>query len=377
MANGLSPKPIANDARRDPLIPTIFHEPWWLEAASRGRYEEVTVRSGDRDVGRLPYLRERRLGMHECILPDLTPFLGPAVDEGEGRAVQRLIRRRRIIHELLDKLPPHSRFRQRLHGGSADALPFLEYRFSSDAEYTYEIAPAPCEALWVNVRDTTRRVVRRAGERSTLIDIEPSLFQHLYETNLRRRGKTFNYMWDNGATPLFEAAIARGRGRLLAARDAAGRIGAGIFFAWDHRTTYLLLSTRSPGAHSGLMSLLIWEAIKQSAAVGRVFDFGGVGTQGSFLFYAGFGGEATPRIVVQQASPIFRMADLTMRKMRSASGKLIAPIVRRLTYPEYRLPDGPLIQIPPDERTRPAVPDAATGTFGRGDRKAIRSSAGA
>jgi hypothetical protein len=46
---------------RDPLTPTIFHEPWWLEAASGGQYEEVTVSSGGRTVGRLPFVRRKSL----------------------------------------------------------------------------------------------------------------------------------------------------------------------------------------------------------------------------------------------------------------------------------------------------------------------------
>jgi hypothetical protein len=39
--------------RINPLVPTIFHEDWWLEAATGGRFEVAEVAAGGRVVGRL------------------------------------------------------------------------------------------------------------------------------------------------------------------------------------------------------------------------------------------------------------------------------------------------------------------------------------
>src|SRR5687767_10823402 len=94
----------------DPLVPTIFHEPWWLSAATDGRYEEVTVTSAGRTVGRLPYVRENHLGFSVCVAPNLTHFLGPAVVEGSGNPVNRTIRRHQITRELIQQLPRCSFF---------------------------------------------------------------------------------------------------------------------------------------------------------------------------------------------------------------------------------------------------------------------------
>src|SRR3712207_1594629 len=158
----------------DPLMPTIFHEPWWLEAATGGRYEEVTVTSGGRTVGRLPFLRKERLGFTACISPDVTHFLGPAIDEGKGGIVSRNLRRGEITRDLIDKLPQFSFFFQRLHRRVPDALPFEQRGFEVEAKFTYEVAPATEAVIWRNMRDKTRNVIRRAEEQTELIDLEPS-----------------------------------------------------------------------------------------------------------------------------------------------------------------------------------------------------------
>gem|GEM_PF-576648 len=315
-------------AAPDPLVPTLFHEPWWLDAATGGRYEQVIVRSGGRDVGRLPFLRSKQFGLTEFVLPQLTPFLGPAVDEGNGRAVQRADTRRRIIHGLLDQLPAHSRFHQRLSAGSNDPMPFVERNYGGDVDFTYEVPPNSDEVMWGHLRDKTRNVIRRAQENSQLVDLDPIAFSQLYEGNLRRRGLLFNYMWGAPALPVFEAAIARGRARLLGARDSSGNVVAATFVAWDHATTYLILTTRRPSTHGGIVSLLIWEAMKESAARGTTFDFGGVGTRGSVLFYSGFGGVVAPRYVVWRATRTFSALDFSARKARSLATKMLAPVTR-------------------------------------------------
>jgi hypothetical protein len=303
----------------DPLTPTIFHEPWWLEAATGGRYEEVTVSSGGRTVGRLPFLRTERLGFTACILPDVTHFLGPAINEGNGGTVSRNLRRGEITRDLIDKLPRSSFFYQRLHRGVPDALPFEQRGFQIEAKFTYEVAPGPEAQIWRNMRDKTRNVIRRAEEQTELVDLEPAAFCRLYESNLHRRGKFFNYMFKGNTLPIFEAALSRGQGRLLAARDRSGALSAAIFFVWDEGATYYTLTTRAPETQNGVVSRLIWEAMRESAARGRVFDFGGVGTSGSVLFYTAFGGEVRPRYLVQRATPFYGAA----RSSVASSRKLI------------------------------------------------------
>jgi hypothetical protein len=266
--------------------------------------------------------------MSQCILPQLTPLLGPAIDDTHSRDIVRRQIRRSVTLELLDQIPACSRFHQRLHAGIGDTLAFMERGFETIAEFTYEIAPEPVEQLWRNVRDTTRRVIRRAEEQGRVIDIDPADFARLYAENLRDRGKGYNYMWRSSILPALRDAIDRNRGQLLAAEDASGKIAAAIFFLWDDRITHLNLTTRSPDSHSGQISKLIWQAIKMSAGHGRTFDFGAVGTPGSVLFYANFGGITRPRYVVHKETPVFDVFDFSRRKLLGLHGKMATLLSR-------------------------------------------------
>lgn len=308
----------------DPLTPTIFHEPWWLDAASGGCWEEVTVSSGGRTVGRFPFVRKDRLGFRALLAPGLTHFLGPAVDEGNGGTVSRNLRRGEITRDLIEKLPPFGFFDQNCHRGIPDALPFTQKDFSVFAFFTYEIAPAAEDKIWKGMRDKTRNVIRRAQEQTDLIDLEPAAFRALYDANLEKRGKAFNYMFHDHALPAMEAALHRGRGRVLGAQDKSGRTLAAIFYIWDDQTTYYLVTTRTPDAHSGVVSRLIWEAIRESAAHGRIFDFDGVGTNGSVLFYTAFGGEVRPRYCIQRSTPIYSAIRFSLLQSRAIKGRLEA-----------------------------------------------------
>jgi hypothetical protein len=303
--------PSATDEPRiDPLIPTIYHEPWWLDAATGGSYEEVAVALDGKTVGRLPFLRKRRLGMEACEMPHLTHFLGPAVDEGNGNAATRARRRAWIMRELIARLPKVAHFSQQFHRGVADTLPFLNGGFSTDAMFTYELRPAAEETLWRGLRDKTRNVIRRAREQTVVTDLEPEEFDRLYEANLRARGLVnFRYGPETGPA-VFRAALERDRGRLIGARDRSGAIISAIFYAWDDVSSYYVLTTRSPGSHNGAVSFLMWEAIRDSAAHGRIFDFDGVGSAGTSSLYPSFGGEVCPRYHVHRTTLAYAAARL-------------------------------------------------------------------
>jgi hypothetical protein len=133
----------------------------------------------------------------------------------------------------------------------------------------------------------------------------------------------------SNALAVFNAALAKGQGRILSAVDAGGALRGAIFYVWDGSTTYYLLSTRTPEGHNGIVSRLIWEAIRESTSNGRTFDFDGVGTKGSVLFYAGFGGLVRPRYIVHRISAAYQAVMLPVETARGilSQGKL--PLFRR------------------------------------------------
>jgi hypothetical protein len=302
----------------DPLEPTVFHQSWWLHAASAGAHEEVTVRHAGRIVGRFPFVIRRHLqGLRTlCGMPELTHFLGPAIDEGSGAPCNRAVKRALITRQLLAQLPKTTGFRHTMHAGVNDMLEFQRAGLAISVEFTYEVKPEPEKILWRNMRDKTRNVIRRAQEQMEVFELDdPGEFISSYNRNLQNRGRRNRYD-DRTIERLCLEAMRRGQGRIIAVRDQNRDINAAVLCVWDCRVAYYLLSTRSAAAGNGAVSLLIWHAMRDSASRGLVFDFEGVGTPGSGHFYNGFGGTITPRYSATRYTPIHRTLDHFNRWLR-------------------------------------------------------------
>ncbi len=298
------------DPGPDPhLTPTIFHEPWWLEAASEGAWREATAHSGGSLVGRLPYLKIRKATRQTVlVMPAMTHTLGPAIGTVSGGAVARTARQLAITRELVDQLPPASYVWFKLHGGTPTTLAFDAAGFSNGVHYTIEIAPEDPASLWRKMRDKARNVIRRAQEGLTVGTFDrPEAFLDFYVENLRAR--KLRNAYDRGiCTSLISEAVGRGRGDLLVASDASGVPKAGIFTIRDRSSEYYHMSTRAPDATNGATSLLLWTAIQSAARRGLTFDMDGVTSRRSLLFLTGFGGVLAPRFTVCRSSASFRLA---------------------------------------------------------------------
>ncbi len=303
----------------DVMAPTVFHQRWWLDATTGGDYAEAEVAQGGRRVGWFPYAVAHVFAGHRvCAMPVLTHFLGPAIDDGPGAACNRVLRRAQITRELLAQVPQTSGFWQVMHRGTNDTLVYQELGYEAAVQFTFEVAAAPAEVLWRNMRDKTRNVIRRAEEQHGVSSLDAASFAAGYTGNLRRAGSPSRY-----SSALIErvcqAAISRGQGRILAAEDNDGEVAAAIFYVWDTQAAYYLLSSRRADSGNGAVSLLLWHAMKDIAARGLVFDFEGVVTAGSALFFTGFGGVIVPRYVVSRFTFGHRLAGRLSNPLRKSS----------------------------------------------------------
>ncbi len=298
----------------DVLAPTIFHQTWWLETATGGRYGEVESRDDGRVVGRMPYFLDRRFGITLSLMPPLTHFLGPAVDDGKGSVNTRFLQRLAITQDLIQHLPRVAYFSQKLHRGVSDILAFQSEGYDSAVQFTHEIAPQPEAAVWSGLRHKTRNKVRNA-ENDFIIEAmdDPDRFIRFYADNLAARN-----LQSDIKLPICRALIAgcltRDCGRIYAARRQDGSLAAAAFCAWDQRSAYYLMSTRSPDSGNNIATLLLWSAIRDAMARGLIFDFDGVPSAGAVIFYASFGATIQPRYIVSTSDKFLRVAN-TLRLM--------------------------------------------------------------
>ena len=300
---------------------TLFHEHWWLAAATNGGFKEVTVTNGGRVVGRLPFTLTKKKGFVECRMPPFTHVLGPIVDAGNGKTQTQLLRRLSIIRTLIDQLPRADLFRQALDQSFLDGLAFQDRGFHVQPQYTFEIdcREAP-EKLWTEMHSKVRQHVRRAEEKFVVANVDdPNDFIRFYLENLRKRRLGSALNWGTFAELFFQSS-ARNCGEILSASWPDGRPVAMTFLVWGHGKMYYLLSTRAHDDNdNGSMNLLIWSAMKRAHDRGLLFDLDGVSTSGTARFLSGFGGLPKQRLIVQRAGLSYGVMQYAKRRLFGSS----------------------------------------------------------
>src|ERR1700761_8107844 len=106
---------------------SIFHEPWWLEAATNGAWRMAEVRHGNTVVGELPYAFTQKALWQISTLPPLTRTLGPVIRPHQSGAGERdWSQRLGIARDLIAQLPGYAHFRQIMDPrvSEAEALAF-------------------------------------------------------------------------------------------------------------------------------------------------------------------------------------------------------------------------------------------------------------
>lgn len=305
---------------------SIFHEPWWLDCVAPGAWCEVQVAPGDGATARWPFYLRRRWGLLISTQPPLTRTLGPVLRLGSGEPITDFRRRLRLTNALINQLPRTHLFQQTFDPRIEEAVAFRVLGFSADTAYTFRIEPTrTADDVWSHMTDKTRNVIRRATEQVEVFPIdEPEAFCSFYEANLAATSRP-NMYGTATMRRLTSAFMARGAGRLLGARSTDAELVAAIALVFDAETTYFLLSSRSPTAHSGAISLLLWRAICWSLLDKRGFDFDGIASPSILQFLSGFGGTLTPRLVVQRASTLYDGAKL-LRRVLGGRGQAQLPI---------------------------------------------------
>lgn len=296
---------------------SLFHERWWLLAATGGIFSEVEVRQGDYVAGWLPFVAARKKGIRTLCMPPFTHLLGPFVNSSDGKLQTRMMNRLSTVRSLIDQLPPFDFFKQAIDPSNddglalIDGLAFQDRGFQVGHQYTFQIdCRTNLEGLLAGMHFKVRQHIRRAEARWTVATIDdPQRFVSFYTENLTKTDRR-SYMRFDHFPALFSECQTRNCGVILAARQPDGVTAAMTFLVWRGPTMYYLLSTRAPDVqHSGSVNLLIWSAMKRAHELGLLLDLDGVTTSGTARFLSGFGGSVKTRLVVTAGRPVYHVLE--------------------------------------------------------------------
>lgn len=303
---------------------SLFHEYWWLEAVTEGRFSEVEVTQGDYLAGRLPFVITRRKGFRIMGMPDFTHLLGPLVNSSDGKPQTRIMNRLSTVGSLIERLPPFDYFKQTIDptadDGLAliDGLAFQSHGFQVGHQYTFQIdCRADLDTLLAGMHFKVRQHIRRAEEQRRIETVDdPQKFVRFYMANLIKTDRQ-SYMQFDRFSVLFSECRARNCGEILAAVQPDGVPVAMTFLVWDDRTMYYLMSTRDIDVRdNGSPNLLVWTAMKRAHERGLFFDLDGVSNIGMARFLSGFGGTIKTRLIVTKGQPLYNVVQCVKTILR-------------------------------------------------------------
>ena len=291
-----------------PAHASIFHNPWWLDAATDGKWQLITTGPTSGFIASMPMFTRSFLGQGYIGMPPLTRTLGPTFARVSAGAKLSDRVRFRLLSQLINKLPDVIGFRQRFDPECDDLLAFQISGFSIGVGYTYRYANcSDTGAIWEGMRDKTRNAIRRSQDHLQLSrSLDVAEFVEFYETNLQRSGISMAPERER-LQKILNAAVANEAGISLLCRTACGEVAAAIFVVWDDRYCHYLLSTRNERITcNGAVSLLLWDALQLAGQMNRGFDFDGFGTHGAANFVRQFGARLVPRWTVLRAPRLVR-----------------------------------------------------------------------
>ncbi len=288
------------------MKPTIFQQPFWLDAVAPNKWRMIEVKKGEQVEARLPYVVKKRFGFTWLIMPPLTQTLGPWFASHATKYVKQLSRQHDSITALIEQLPPFDYFSQTFHYSITNWLPFYWRSFEQTTRYTYVIEDlSDLDAVWRETRENIRTDVRKAQKQLTVrSDLSLEDFLDLNEMTFKRQGMALPYSREL-VVRLDRACQKHNCRQMFFAEDTQGRLHAAIYVVWDDQAAYYLMSGSDPELrNSGATSLLVWEAIQFAATVTQTFDFEGSMIRPIERFCRAFGARQKPYLHITKTNSL-------------------------------------------------------------------------
>lgn len=276
----------------------LFFQPWWLETVSPRHWGYAVAKRGDDICAVLPYVYKKRLRKYLLLeMPLLTPYLGPWLKMPNKKYIAKGVEEeKKILYELIAKLPSYASFLHYFHYSISNWLPFYWKNFNQSTVYTYILDNIiDHDKIFANFSHAKRKNIKRAMQ---LVEVRCDLpsqdfYSHLSYT-LSQKGKRVQYSFDF-FDRFYNACYLNNSGKVFYAIDEKKKIHSVIFIVWDQKSAYYLISSIDPEfTNSGSVSLLVFEAIKYCSSKTLKFDFCGSMNETIERSSREFGGKQTP-----------------------------------------------------------------------------------
>tara|TARA_R110002050_G_scaffold200591_1_gene335575 strand:+ start:127807 stop:128754 length:948 start_codon:yes stop_codon:yes gene_type:complete len=284
--------------------PLIFQTPLWLDAvAGDENWNVILSFKGTLLVGAMPYVTNSKLGLKQITLPFLTPYLGPIIIYPTDLKKDNYHSHdRKVTSDLVAQIPKTDRFITQTDFEYMYWSPFAWAGYSQTTRYSYLLDTSKTEEeLLKGFKPNIKKHIRNSGATYAVIaanEIDPVF--NLHQNDLKNKGIELLFT-QNQFARLDQTVSTSGKRIILHAIDDSGNIVCAFYLVFDHQYMHYLVGAVTDDArNSGVMSLLMWEAIKESKKRGLTFNFEGSMNKNIDRFFSSFGGTLSPYMQISK-----------------------------------------------------------------------------
>lgn len=250
----------------------IFSRAWWLNTVCDFNWDIALVEKNGEIVGSMPYYINKKYFFTLLEMPSFTQIMGCWIKNNNSLSYEK-----KIMTELIKKLPGFDYFDQNFHYSITNWLPFYWNGFKQTTRYTYVIEDlSNLDGVFNNFSHSKRKNIKKAEKQVEIrFDLSAKRFYDNHKMTLAKQGQTILY--DYGSfVKLYNMAYKNKSAKTIYAIDKDNNIHSAMFFIWDENSAYNLISTIDPDFRNcGSSSLLIKEIIRYVSEFTKCFDFEG------------------------------------------------------------------------------------------------------
>ena len=286
--------------------PLIFQTPLWLDAVVGDENWEVILSfKGTQIVGAMPYVTSQKFGLKQITLPLLTFYMGPIIlFPNDLSSENKLSFKRKVISDIVLQIPKTDRFITQTDFEFDYWLPFYWKGFEQTTRYTYTLnTDAELDTIFSKFKPSIRKSIKKAKPNFKIQYGKNAIAVYdLYASDYKR--KKLDTSFTKTDIDRIDKALAPTENRvIIEAFDKNNKVIAAYYLLLDKTYLhYIFGAVDEKYRDSGVMSLIMWNAIQLAKSRGLKFNFGGSMNKNIEQFFTGFRGDITPYMRISKVS---------------------------------------------------------------------------
>lgn len=290
----------------------LFMQYWWMEGVCAGKHWDVILSFDHENNIRaaMPFLYNQKCKLKYVLMPQQTQIGGVWVKPEYNNSQSILQDIAQEFNQKIEELGL-AYYYQHYPLNSKIAPLMQQFDFKVSDRVTYRINDlSNLDEIIEKFSKNKKRQLQKALSSTVDMDLLPDQFYAFHQQCLAQKHKEISYSREFFLV-IYEKAINRHQGQIIAIRGPENQLQAAAFLVWDNQTLYYLIPTYSEAEKaSGASARLVLESIRLAKEKTQSFDFEGSIDRGIANHYKQFGSEPTPYCSVEKYyKQIFRLAN--------------------------------------------------------------------